>query len=82
MRSLPLCQQASSALSSWCTWDFAQATGQQLEVPAPLVGFVDQIARSTIRLDNRGEGKGFAPETTVKGDEPLERLIAFSGRTI
>jgi len=62
-------------------WDFAQATGQTLDVPTPLVAHVQQVAESIIRPEFRGEGKGFAAETTPSSADPMTRLMAFTGRT-
>lgn len=62
-------------------WDFAQATDQELDVPLGLVAFVQQLAEHTIRPEYRGEGKGFAAETTPSSADPLTVLAAFTGRT-
>lgn len=61
-------------------WDFARATGQSLDVPDTLVKFVQGLAESTIRPENRGEGKGFDPETRPSGQDPMTVLAAFTGR--
>jgi uncharacterized protein (TIGR03086 family) len=61
-------------------WDFAQATGQSISVDDGLVAFVDGAARQIIRPGNRGEGHGFGQETDASADDPLTRLMAFTGR--
>lgn len=62
-------------------WDFARATGQPFSAPAPLTAYVDQLARQIIRPENRGDGKGFAAETAPSSDDPVDRLMAFTGRS-
>ncbi len=61
-------------------WDFAQATGQSISVDDDLVTFVDGAARQIIQPQNRGEGHGFAQETETSSEDPLTRLMAFTGR--
>ena len=61
-------------------WDFAQATGQSVSVPDPLVAHVQGLAESIIRPEFRGEGKGFAAETETSSSDPLTKLAAFTGR--
>lgn len=63
-------------------WDFAQATGQKIEVPEPLVQCVQDLANAIIQPDNRGEGKGFAEAVSTSSEDPLAKLMAFTGRAI
>lgn len=62
-------------------WDFAQATGYRLDVPDPLVKYVQGLAESTIRPENRGEGKGFDAEQSPSSQDPMTVLVAFTGRS-
>ena len=61
-------------------WDFAQSTGQSLDVAPHVTAFVHGLAAEIIRPENRGEGKGFAVETEPSAADPLAALMAFSGR--
>ena len=61
-------------------WDFAQATGANLEVPEGVAAYVLDIATAIISDDNRGPGKGFAAALDAPADDPMSRLIAFTGR--
>ncbi|RZV46271.1 MAG: TIGR03086 family protein [Acidimicrobiales bacterium] len=61
-------------------WDFATAIGAPVSSPAPLTAFVQELGAMIIQPDNRGEGKGFAEETTTSSDDPLVQLMAFTGR--
>lgn len=61
-------------------WDFAQVAGHPVEAPDGLVAYVQQVAEQTIRPEYRGEGKGFAAETTPSSSDPLTVLAAFTGR--
>jgi uncharacterized protein (TIGR03086 family) len=64
------------------TWDLATATGQDLSVPAEVVAEVDAFARAAIAPEMRGPGT-FGPELEpAPGATPLERLVAFAGRTV
>lgn len=61
-------------------WDFAQVTGKPVEAPDSLVAYVHELAQQTIRPEYRGDGKGFAAETTPSSADPLTVLAAFTGR--
>ena len=61
-------------------WDFAQADGQQLDVPPGLVAAVQAQAETIIQPEYRGEGKGFGAETVPSSDDPMVVLAAFTGR--
>lgn len=61
-------------------WDFAQAIGTSISPSEHLVAYIQEMASMIIQPDNRGEGKGFAGETTPSSDDPLIALMAFTGR--
>lgn len=61
-------------------WDFAQAIGVDFEAPEHLTSYVQGIASATIRPDNRGQGKGFAAEQEPGSLDPIDTLMAFTGR--
>ena len=60
-------------------WDFAQASGQRLQVSDEVVAYVQSLADPIIPP---GRARGaFADEVDAGPDAtPLERLVAFSGR--
>lgn len=63
-------------------WDFAKATGQQVEVSDVVSDYVTELARQTISEQVRSGGS-FAPEQpTAETASSLERLVAFTGRTV
>ncbi len=63
-------------------WDLASSTGQDWELPDSLVAEVDGFARQAITADMR-DGDAFAAERQPPdGATAIERLVAFSGRTI
>lgn len=63
-------------------WDLARATGQPYELPADVVAEVDAFARAAITPQLR-DGDTFAAETDAPpGATDIERLVAFSGRTV
>ena len=60
-------------------WDVARATGQHIDVPADIAGYVLDRARELITEDKRG--RSFAAEVPAGPDAAvLDRLIAFTGR--
>ena len=63
-------------------WDFAKATGQELAVSDVVTGYVETLARVTISDQVRASGSfaAAAPVTETAGS--LERLIAFTGRSV
>ncbi|MDH3302366.1 MAG: TIGR03086 family metal-binding protein [Acidimicrobiia bacterium] len=61
-------------------WDIAQAKGSELDVPEAIAAYVLDIATSIISDDNRGPGKGFGVALDAHSDDPMGRLIAFTGR--
>lgn len=63
-------------------WDFARATGQQVAVSDEVAQHVLGVARQIITPEARGGGS-FADPTEAGPDAGLlDRLIAFTGRTI
>lgn len=63
-------------------WDLATATGQEYQLPAELVATVDEFARSALTDDMR-DGDTFKDATVAPDDAgPIERLAAFSGRSV
>src|SRR4029077_19796527 len=63
-------------------WDFARATGQQVAVSDEVAQHVLGVARQIITPEARGGG-GFADPTEPGPDAGLlDRLVAFTGRTI
>ncbi len=62
-------------------WDFATATGQELEVSPVLSGYVLGLARNTISPQMRG--KSFADELMVEESAAsTDRPVAFTGRRV
>jgi len=63
------------------SWDLAQATGQALSIPDEVVAAADGFARAAISPEIRGP-QTFGPEVEpAEGASPIERLVAFTGRT-
>jgi uncharacterized protein (TIGR03086 family) len=63
-------------------WDFAQATGQQVTVPRELAAFVLDVAGQIITPEVRSGGS-FADAVPAGPDaHVMDRLIAFTGRTV
>ena len=62
-------------------WDLATSTGQPWDLDDDLVAEVDGFARQAITDDMR-DGDAFAAQQQPADDAtPIERLVAFSGRT-
>lgn len=62
-------------------WDFATATGQDLDVSPVLSDYVLGLAHNTISSQMRG--KSFADETLVEESAAsMDRLVAFTGRQV
>ena len=60
-------------------WDIARATGDEIDVPAAIAGYVLGRARELVTEDKRG--RSFAAEVSAGPDATaLQRLIAFTGR--
>ena len=63
-------------------WDLATATGQSLNPPDALVAEIDAFARELLQPAMR-DGDTFAAAAEPPADAtPLERLVAFTGRTV
>lgn len=63
-------------------WDIARASGQPWELPDEVVAAVDLFARNALTDDLR-DGDTFKVATTPPVDAtPIERVAAFSGRTV
>lgn len=63
-------------------WDLATATGLAYDLPPTVIRSVDEFARGALTAEMR-DGDTFKAATTPPGDaSELERLVAFSGRTL
>lgn len=63
-------------------WDLASATGLEYELPAAVIASVDEFARGALTPDMR-DGDTFKPAAPAPDDaSQLERLVAFSGRSL
>jgi uncharacterized protein (TIGR03086 family) len=63
-------------------WDLARATGAGFDVPVEVVAAVDDFAHVALTSDLR-DGDTFKDPTIPPADSaPIERLAAFSGRTV
>ncbi|MBT8162252.1 hypothetical protein KKI43_17610 [Arthrobacter sp. GN70] len=63
-------------------WDFAKATGQELVVSDVVTGHVESLAQQTISEQVRASGSFAAAQPVTETTGSLERLIAFTGRTV
>jgi len=63
-------------------WDFAVATGRNLDVSPVLSDYVLGLAHNTITTPLRENGSFGAAVTIDESAESLKRLIAFSGRQV
>ena len=63
-------------------WDLERSTGLRFELPSTVVEAVDQFARAALAPEMR-DGDTFKAETEPPpGASALDRLAAFSGRTV
>jgi uncharacterized protein (TIGR03086 family) len=62
-------------------WDLATATGTTFEIPDDVVAEVERFASTAITPEMRDAGMFAAPTAAPPDATPLERLVAFSGRT-
>ena len=63
-------------------WDLATATGQHYEPPPAVIAAVDNFARHALTAELR-DGDTFKQATTApEPSSQLERLVAFSGRSL
>jgi uncharacterized protein (TIGR03086 family) len=63
-------------------WDLATATGQAYDPPDALVAAVDTFAREAIVPAMREAGMFAAPEDAPADATPIERIAAFTGRSV
>jgi uncharacterized protein (TIGR03086 family) len=63
-------------------WDLARATGQRWTPSDDVVTAVDAFARMAIRPEMRDGGAFSQPTVPPAGADPLDHLVAFSGRTV
>lgn len=63
-------------------WDLASSTGQPYEVPADVVAAVDEFARGALTAEMRDGDTFKDPTDAPEGASRLERLVAFSGRSL
>ena len=63
-------------------WDFAQASGQTLVVSEVVTEYVRVLARETISEQVRAGGSFAAIQPTAETAGSLERLMAFTGRSV
>ena len=63
-------------------WDFAKATGQELVVSDVVTDYVEGLAQQTISDQVRSSGSFAAVQPVAETAGSLERLIAFTGRTV
>ncbi len=63
-------------------WDLATATGQSFDIPDDVVEEVDAFARTAISPALRTAGMFAEPTSAPPDGSPVERLAAFSGRTV
>jgi uncharacterized protein (TIGR03086 family) len=63
-------------------WDLASATGLDYELPPAVIASVDEFARGAVTSEMR-DGDTFKEPTTAPEDaSQMERLVAFSGRSL
>lgn len=63
-------------------WDLARATGSDYQLPSAVIAGVDEFARAALTADMR-DGDTFKEATTPPaGAGAIERVAAFSGRTV
>ncbi|MGH3206018.1 MAG: TIGR03086 family metal-binding protein [Streptosporangiaceae bacterium] len=63
-------------------WDFAQVTGQQVSVPDGLSQYVLDVAGQVITPEGRASGLFADPVQAGPDTGLLDRLIAFTGRSV
>jgi uncharacterized protein (TIGR03086 family) len=63
-------------------WDLASSTGLDYELPPAVIAAVDEFARGALTSQMR-DGDTFKEATTAPKDATqMERLVAFSGRSL
>ncbi len=63
-------------------WDLASSTGQSLDLPPDVIAAVDEFARGAIGPETRDSEAFKAPTIAPEDASPMERLAAFSGRSL
>jgi uncharacterized protein (TIGR03086 family) len=63
-------------------WDLATAAGLPYDPPADVIDAVDEFARAAISPEMRGGGAFEDPTVPPQTASRLERLVAFSGRSV
>lgn len=63
-------------------WDLASSTGQELDLPIEVIAAVDDFAHEAIGPETREGGAFKAPAVAPPDASQLERLVAFSGRSL
>ena len=63
-------------------WDIARAAGLPYELPDEVVGAVESFAHAAITAEMRDGDTFKVPATPPAGATPIERVAAFSGRTV
>lgn len=62
-------------------WDYATATGRTVEAGEPLAGYVLDLAQATLTPAGRVQAGFDDPIEVADSASPLQRLIAFTGRS-
>jgi uncharacterized protein (TIGR03086 family) len=63
-------------------WDLASSTGLDYDLPPAVIAAVDEFARGALTSQMR-DGDTFKEPTVPPADaSPIERLVAFSGRSL
>ncbi len=63
-------------------WDFAKATGQEIQVSDVVSDHVTRLAEETISDQVRASGSFAAAQPVAETAGSLERLVAFTGRSV
>jgi len=63
-------------------WDLATATGQRFELPPAVIDAVASFAAEALTDDLRDGDTFKSPKQSGPGAGPIERIAAFSGRTV
>lgn len=87
--STPVGDMPGSAFASFIAfdvavhgWDLERSTGLRFELPPEVVAAVDEFARAALQPEMR-DGDTFKDETTPpEGATRLDRLAAFTGRSV
>jgi uncharacterized protein (TIGR03086 family) len=63
-------------------WDLAQATGQPFDPPDDVVAAADAVAHQMLSPEMRASGAFGAAAPASPDATPIERLVAFTGRSV